>query len=404
MSHIVIMPKLGLTMTHGQVVRWLKNENDPVKKGEPLVEVETDKISYEVESPADGYLLKILAGNGEDRNIVEPIGVVGERGEEAGIPGAPGFVKAEGTPVKVLISPVARKLAEENGFDYSGIKGTGPEGRIVKEDIQAAIQSMEISKNNQMPAAAPETSCSAVSQEIPVLLQAVDFSGRKTPLAGIRKVIADRLSQSKHDIPHVYFRTSVDVSSLIEFKNRIAEPIKIRTGKNPTLNDMIVKAVAAAIEEYPEINVSLIGGEILYHGDINIGIAVNAESGLIVPVIKGANQKSLMQICVHSGELIEKAKNRKLSQEDINGGTFTVSNLGAYGIEEFSAIINPPESAILAVGMAKDTPCAENGSVVIKPVMNLTLSVDHRVIDGVLAARFLKKLKKLLEDPYSFLL
>jgi pyruvate dehydrogenase E2 component (dihydrolipoamide acetyltransferase) len=216
----------------------------------------------------------------------------------------------------------------------------------------------------------------------------------------MRKVIAKRLSQSKHDIPHVYFKTNVDATRIIELKNQISALVKAKTGKKLSINEVIIRAVASALEEFMDINVSLENDEVIYHDNIKIGMAVSVEKGLVVPVIKGANKMSLSEINKSAGELAIKAREGRLKMDEMSGGTFTISNLGAFGIDEFSAIINPPESAILAVGAATETPCVENGQVVIKTRMNLTLSVDHRVIDGSLAARFMKRLKELLENPY----
>lgn len=437
MSQELIMPKLGLTMTQGKISRWLKKEGDRVSAGEPVVEIETDKINSEVESPADGYILKILAAEGEERDITVPICIIGENGETDGpapktaapadgisasvsgqrifitpyakklakenniaytdIKGsgpegrimkrdilqavAGGFGKASVTGAeRIRISPVAKKIADGKGLDYSAIKGTGPDGRIVKEDILAALETHE----------APA--------------EAASVEAKKMPLAGIRKVVAQRLSQSKRDIPHVYFKITVDASGMMELKNKLAEKIRARAGRKLTLNDIIVKGVASALEEFPDINVSLINDEIIYHDSVNIGLAVNSDRGLVVPVVRDAGKKSISEVCTAAGELVDKARAGKLAHDDITGGTFTISNLGPYYIDEFSAIINPPESAILAVGRAADTPCAIHGQVMIKPVMHLTLSVDHRVIDGALAAQFMKKIKELLEDPYLFLI
>lgn len=363
MPQELIMPKLGLTMTHGRVTRWLKKEGDRINTGEAVVEIETDKINSEVESPIDGYMLKILAQEGEEKEITAPICIIGEKDEPA-------------NSAEIRISPVAKKIAQENGIDYSTIRGTGPDGRIVKEDVLAAIE-----KKKDPPAGA-----------------------RKVPLAGMRKVIARRLSQSKHDIPHVYFKSMIDASKLVDMKNRFSETIRAKTGKKLSINELVIKAAAVALEGFADINTSLVNDEIIYHDDINIGMAVCIEKGLVVPVVKNANRKSLSEINKISGDLAIKAREGRLSPDDMAGGTFTVSNLGAYGIDEFTAIINPPESAILAVGRIKEAACIENGQIVVKPVMVLTLSVDHRVIDGALAAQFMKKLKDLLEDPYTLLI
>ena len=440
----IIMPKLGLTMTQGKITRWLKREGDFVKAGEAVVEIETDKINAEVESPVDGQILKILAQEGEEREITLPIALVGDGSEleaelqpvkEAeNIPSAAGrifitpiarrlaaengveykavqgsgplgrIVKAdilkaiqegkktavsEADDARVKISPLAKKLAEDNGLDYLTVKGTGPDGRIVKEDILQAIARK-----------AEQTKTSALEVKQAEAASAPAAGSRRIPLAGMRKVIARRLAQSKRDIPHVYFKSSVDATGILELKKNVSRSVEAKTGKKLSLNEIVIKAAAVALEDFPDINASLVEDEILYHDGINIGMAVSLEKGLVVPVIKDANRMSLSEINRAAGYLASKAREGKLKMEEMSGGTFTISNLGAFGIDEFSAIINPPESAILAVGAAVETPCAENGQVVIKSKMMLTLSVDHRLIDGALAAQFMKRLKELLEDPY----
>lgn len=459
MAQEIIMPKLGLTMTSGTVTRWLKKEGDRVKAGEAVVEIETDKISAEVESPFDGTILKILAQEGEEREITVPICIIGEAGEIVGEgqtkkpsieapvlsekietvsvykPAARIFitpiarkvakennldystlkgsgplgriVKAdilkllkdageivetvESGSSRIRITPLARKIAEDNGIDVSKVKGTGPEGRIVKEDILAAIESKQVEKTKV--------------EAVPSAQQTETASGaRRVPLSGMRKVIAQRLTQSKRDIPHVYFKASIDMTQALVLKNKASELIKAKTGRKLSINDIVLKATAAALTEFPGINASLIDNEIIYHDHVNLGMAVSVEKGLVVPVIKDADKLSLSRINQTASEMAEKARDGKLALDEMSGGTFTVSNLGAYGIDEFSAIINPPESAILAVGRVAETPVAENGQVVIKPMMALTLSVDHRIIDGALAAQFMKRLKELFEDPFLLLI
>ncbi len=400
MNQTIIMPKLGLTMTHGVITKWHKKVGDSVKAGEVIVEIETDKINSEVESPIDGYVIEILANEGDEKEITAPICVVGDSASDSSrqIEGSPAGVAAGGTTGgtagnaandaevdakgdaankvtgdagrivdapgagTVVISPLARKIALENKIDYTKIKGTGPGGRIVKEDILAAISSGKTENKTE----------------------------KTIPLSGKRKVIAQRMSQSKREIPHAYFRISVDASRIFQIKKQYAQC---------TLNDIIIKCAAAAIHEFPAINATFENDIITLNDQINIGFAVDVDNGLIVPVVKDAYSKGIEEISAIARELADKARKGNLAYDDITGGTFTISNLGAYYIDEFTAIVNPPECAILAVGRASEAPWAENGSVVIKPVMNLTLSVDHRVIDGALAARFMKKLKDILENP-----
>lgn len=462
MARNIIMPKLGLTMTQGRITRWLKKEGEQIKVGEPVAEIETDKINAEVESTLNGYILKILAQEGEEVAITVPICIVGENNtletsqvdnltnnEETKVEtvttgrifitpiakrlaaenrlgyktikgnGPLGrIVKADvlkavdsveaGSNIVIAdtanssrakISPLARTMAQENGIDISKITGTGPEGRIVKEDIQAAMHEKTSIKTVMAEPIVAEPVLETVQVHNETLA-----GGRRVPLSGMRKIIAQRLTQSKHDTPHVYFKVNVDATRIIELKNQISDLVKDKTGKKLSINEVIIRAVASALEAFPDVNVSLVDNEIIYHDNINIGMAVSVEKGLVVPVINDANKMSLSEINKIAGELAMKAKDGKLNMDEMSGGTFTISNLGAYGIDEFSAIINLPESAILAVGAAAEAPCVENGQVVIKTRMNLTLSVDHRVIDGALAARFMKKLKEFLENPYLLLI
>jgi pyruvate dehydrogenase E2 component (dihydrolipoamide acetyltransferase) len=444
MSQIITMPKLGLTMTQGMITRWYKKEGDPVKAGEAVVEIETDKITSGVESPCDGYLLEILAQKDEVRAITAPLCVVGDLSEAPSEEVSASGNKASNTPGKRLfITPIARKLAKENQIEYTAIKGTGPLGRITKRDIlnvlnqSSRVRITPLAKNlaaengidytkikgagpggriekkdilavieaTERPAAITEiVPLTVPRQSVPTEDESARRIVKRVPLSGIRKITAERLSQSKHDIPHVYFKISVDAKNLIELKNHVSEGVKVKTGKKLTLNDLIVKAAASVLGEFPEFNASLINNEIVYYQNVNVGIAVNSDKGLVVPVVKGAGRLSLSEICTRTGELVDRARSGKLDYEDLSGGTFTISNLGAYQIDEFSAIINPPESAILAVGTAREMPCVKSGEIVVSTVMNMTLSVDHRVIDGALAAKFMKRLKDVLEEPCLFLI
>lgn len=384
MAQVVIIPKLGLTMATGQVARWLKQEGEEVKAGEPLFELMTDKITTEVESPADGYLLKILLPAGTEADVLAPACVVGAQGETYESPAvSPGQTEARhgegGSPQGpassyeagkegIRISPLARRLAEENGIDLATLRGTGPDGRIVKEDVMAAVAA----RSGKSPRIAAD---------------------KRRPLAGIRRVIAERLARSKREIPHTYFKIAVEAGKLKAFRDSIS------AGRKPSYNDLLIKAAAHALTEFPAVNVSVDGQEIVEHGEIDIGLAVSIEDGLVVPVVKNAGRKTLAEITAETALLIEKARSGRLTQDDVSGGTFTVTNLGMYGLDEFTAVINPPESAILAVGAILERPWVKEGRLVVAPVMQLTLSVDHRVIDGALAAQFLARVKQILEEP-----
>lgn len=381
----VPMPKLGLTMTRGTVVKWFKKEREEVKKGEAICQVETDKITSEVESPSDGYIIKIIVDEGIEEKVLLPICIIGGKEELENYKESAGSTAVpDDTGIK--ISPLARKIADENNIDIRSIAGTGPDGRILKEDVIALL-------NKRIPDNKREKERSIV-----------ESSEKKEALSGVRSVIAGRLSESKRNIPHVYFKSTVNASEILKLKHQLSQKVEAGTGRKLTINDIIIKGVGKALEEFKEINVSLDNDRIIYHNDINIGIAVNSPKGLFVPVIKKANTLNISEINEKSGKLIEKVKEGKLAYEDMQGGTFTVSNLGAYYIDEFFAIINPPESAILAVGRVEDKPCVEDGAVVAKPLMSICLSADHRVIDGALAAQFMKKVKYLLENPYLLMI
>ena len=394
MPQLVTMPKLGLTMTQGTITAWMKREGDAVAAGETLCEIETDKITSPVESPAAGVMLKLLAQEFEEREIAAPLCVIGRPGDrwedalaasrepETGVPEA--VLARESQPVaqpqqaqpgkRVLISPVARRLAEEHGLDYSAATGSGEGGRIEKKDVERLLE-----HRGGRPAA------TAAAAGEPAVI-------RRVALAGARKVAAERLAMSKREIPHVYFHIDVDATALLAYKERAKA-----AGIKATGNDAIVLAAARALAEFPEVNASLIGDEILCYGDVNVGIAVSTDRGLYVPVLRQADKMALERIASGSAALIARAREGKATLDDLTGGTFTVSNLGAFGIDGFSAVINPPQVAILAVGRIAEKPVAIGGGVFVRPMVALTLSVDHRAIDGALAARFLQRLKEILE-------
>lgn len=389
MAENVLMPKLGLTMSRGVVTRWLKKEHDEIKKGEIICQVETDKISSDVEAPSDGYIIKILVEEGAEQKVLQPICIVGSKEEmenfkedSCGTAKEPEKINSVNEPERassVKVSPLARKIAEENRIDLSKIKGSGPNGRILKEDVIAVLNKQTSEKNEDKN---PEGSGS------------ID---RKESLKGVRAVVAERLSESKRNAPHVYFKMTVDAGEMLALKRNLAD--RAEDGRKPTINDIVILCVSRALDKFREINVSLEGDQIVYHEDVNIGVAVDSPKGLFVPVIKKANHLRLSEISEKSRELVEKAREGRLTYDEMSGGTFTVTNLGTYYIDEFFAIINPPESAILAVGKVEDRPVAKDGAVVIRPMMNICLSADHRVIDGALAARFMKRIKDLLENP-----
>ena len=381
----IIMPKLGQTVEESTVGKWLKKEGDKVEKGDVLLEITTDKATLEVESFANGVLRKIVHKDGDIVPVLTVIGyIAGSMDEE--IPERPEkeFHEEEKEEeetsakepvsevqdksgieeVRVKISPLAKKLAKEKGVDITKVNGTGPGGRIVKEDILAFGEAEKI-----------------VAKTI--------------PLSGLKKVIAQRLQESKQTIPHFYLSTEIDMT----------ECVKARAEKSPkpAFDDIIIKASALAISENPEMNSSFKGDSIEIVGDINIGLAVAVDDGLVVPVIRNADKLAISDISKKRDELVRKARERKLLPSDYEGGTFTISNLGMFEIDNFSAIINPPQSAILAIGRIKQKPVIIDRNIGIRSMMQVTASFDHRCIDGVLGAKFLQKLKYYLEDPKTLI-
>ena len=397
MAEVIKMPKLGLSMQKGTIVKWLFKEGERVEKSEPLLEIETEKIVNEVESPISGILLKIYIHEGETVPILTPLGVIGKIGEKIDIDKEKDEVaekeKSEDKNISNAkeenygnekISPYADRLSKEMGIDIDKVKGSAPGGRIIKRDIERYIKLNDFKKEN-------------------VVEQYKDKSGKdigkRIPYTGMRKIIGDRLSQSKFTAPHVYFTNSIDMSKI----QKLADSFKKKSTSNISINDFIVFAVAKVLSEQPRINCSLIGEEIIYHNDINIGVAVALEEGLIVPVVRNADKKSLWTLSREIKGFIKLSREGKLLPDDYKGGTFTVSNLGMYGIEQFTSIINPPEAAILAVGAVKKVPIVieeeSKDKLEIRSIAKFTLSVDHRLIDGKTAVNFLNQLKHYLEFP-----
>ncbi len=382
MATAIRMPKMGLTMKTGTIAKWLKNEGDRVKKGEPVVEIMTEKITNTVEAPEDGVLLKIVAPKGAKLPIEALLGVIGSEGEDisallaeapAGTAAAVSAAPAAGERIK--ISPAARKLAEESGIDYRRIQGTGPEGRITREDVERAIA-------EGVPAADDRPTLEVI------------------PYEGMRRAIGDNMAHSWAVAPKVTHHTSVDMSGMLALRKSINHGVKEKD--KVSITDLLVKAVARALEIKPRLNVTLDGEEIKVLKDINIGVAVALPDGLIVPVVRNANQKSLYQVSKEVKDLAKRARRNKLEPDELTGGTFTVTNLGAYGsVDWFTPIINQPESAILGVGRTVEKPVVVDGQIVIRPMMGLSLAFDHRVIDGAPAAEFLKVLIDLIENPHK---
>jgi len=392
----VKLPKLTWTMEEGLVGEWLKEEGEMVEKGEPLCEIETEKTVDTIEAPESGMLRKILvpanttvpvnqviaiiAGPGEE---IPEVGKVVEGVEKAVIKPEAVEMEAEKPAERIIeervrISPLARRLAEEHRIDITRIKGTGPGGRIVKEDVLRAIEEAK-----------------AVAVAIPAVEKA-----KVIPLTGIRKAIAKRLAYSAQTAVHVPITAEVDVSETVKFYETLGPEVEEKAKTRLSYTDILVKAVAKALRDHPMVNSILEGEQIRLMDEINIGIAVALEEGLIVPVIREADKKSLFEIAASRKELVEKARQGKLTTRETAGGTFTISNLGMFAVDTFAPVINPPESAILGVGRIVKKPVVVNDQITIRSVMTLTLVFDHRVMDGAQAARFLQSINKILGNPY----
>jgi|YelNatPaOPRAMG01_1025707.scaffolds.fasta_scaffold00123_34 pyruvate dehydrogenase E2 component (dihydrolipoamide acetyltransferase) len=409
----VQMPKLSDTMQEGVILQWRKREGEAVSVGDILAEVETDKANMELEAFEEGVLLKILVPEGQRVPVGFPIAIIGEAGEdvsavlaELGLgaaqpverPGpaepsrAPEAPAEPGETERIKASPLARRLAQEAGVPLSTIRGTGPGGRITKRDVEAALSAATVRKEE-----APEV------QPVPAVetTEAVpEARYQEIEPSLMRQAVARRMTMSKAPVPHFYLTVEVDMDKVVELRESIkemAEDVKI------TYNDILIKAVAVTLRRHPWMNASYVDGKIRLHRQVDIGVAVALDDGLITPVIRGCDGKSLGQIAREVQEMTERARLRKLKPEEYTGATFTISNLGMYGIDEFSAIINPPEAAILAVGAISKKAVVKGDQLGIGYRARLTLSCDHRVVDGATAARFLMDLKKALENPLALM-
>jgi pyruvate dehydrogenase E2 component (dihydrolipoamide acetyltransferase) len=388
----ITMPRLSVTMESGRLLRWCVPEGGEVKEGEPLLEIETDKVSQEVPAPASGVLRGIRLRPGEEAPVGAIIGYIAAPGEawapspvDAATQAAEVGARAAGLASvlspeagKVRASPAARRVAEEHGIDLSLVKGTGPGGRIQAEDVLAFMEAQKEKPSGPVQA---------------------DMGDLIAP-PQIHLVMARRMTESFRDVPHFYLTMEVVARHLLELREGLLASVESRTGARLTLSDLLLKVIGLALVRHPEVNASWEDGKLRRHWGIHLGLAVAVEQGLVVPVIRDADKKSLIEIVGERKSLVEKAQSGKLTLDDISGGTFTLSNLGMYGLDLFQAIINPPQGAILAVGSVRERAVVENGAVVARPTFFMTLSVDHRVTDGAHAALFLKDLKEMLESPY----
>jgi len=415
----VIMPKLGQTMEKGKIVRWLKKEGEKVERGEPILEIETDKAVLEVEARGSGILKKVLAQEGEVVPVTKVIGYIAKEDEEipetmiqramAELKGVAAPAPAETAQVteapsekkverRIKASPLARKIAREKGVDLTQVVGTGPGGRITSKDVLDYLARREAAK-----AAASAPAVAAPKPEVAAAVTGIE-EVQAIPISGIRHAIAKKMTYSKTNIPHFYISTEVDMTEAAKMRSDLIPVIEAKAGVRLSFTHLLIKAVAMALKEYPQLNATCDGENIRVSKDVNIGIAVGLEDGLIVPVLKKADTMDLVQIASKAEKLVAKARERKLSEDEFTGGTFTISNLGILDVDSFTAIINPPEVAILAVGKIRDKPAVIDGEIKVRKKMNITLSADHRAVDGVTAARFLGRVKELLEKPYSLLL
>ncbi|MEO1090975.1 MAG: pyruvate dehydrogenase complex dihydrolipoamide acetyltransferase [Pseudomonadota bacterium] len=421
----ILMPALSPTMTEGTVATWQKQEGDKVEPGDVIAEIETDKATMEVEAVDEGVLGRILVPAGSENVAVNtPIAILLAEGEDAAAAEPPptpnaapsvGVAEVSASPApaaptpaaqprnngeRVLASPLAKRMAKQAGLDLAALTGTGPHGRIIKADIEAALAAGA----GTVPSARPL----AGAIEAPVAGDTTPAVGvpsdphEVVPLNTMRRTIARRLAQAKRDIPHFYLTMAVELDSLLRLRGELNG--RRDADYKLSVNDFVIKACAMALRRVPDANASF-GGDVLYRfTNVDVAVAVAIDGGLITPIVRGADQKGLALISNEMKELAERARAGKLQPEEYQGGGFTISNLGMYGVREFSAVINPPQACILAVGAAEQRPVVKEGALAIATVMSATLSVDHRVVDGALGAELLQQVKSILQDPLQLLL
>jgi pyruvate dehydrogenase E2 component (dihydrolipoamide acetyltransferase) len=443
MATNILMPALSPTMTEGTLARWLKKEGETVKAGDVIAEIETDKATMEVEAVDEGVLGRILIADGTTGvKVNEPIAVLVDKGEavpapkqaaappvaapaptaapepavpESAAPASPALAaSASATPTavkgnghdtegdRIFVSPLARRMALQAGIDLAALKGSGPNGRIVKVDIEAALSG---ASPTAAPTVAPPAS-SARAQAPQAAPVAITAPHTLVPNSNIRKIIARRLVEAKQTIPHFYVSMDIEIDALLKLREELnaKSPKDGPSAFRLSVNDLIIKAAAITLRRIPKVNASYTEAAIVMYDDVDISIAVSIPDGLITPIIRKADQKGLAAISNEMKDLAGRARSGKLKPEEFQGGGFSISNMGMYGVSEFAAIINPPQSAILAVAAGQQRPVVKNGALAIATVMTCTMSVDHRVVDGALGAEWLAAFKAIVEDPLSLML
>lgn len=444
MAKIIGLPKLSPTMEEGTLVRWVKNEGEAVEVDDLIAEVETDKATMEFRSFDAGVLLKQLAPEGATLQPDQPVAIFGKAGDDiralleqvGGGGGATNGAEAKseqkpapearddaGTEAhedeesseappervagRVLASPVVRKIAREKDIDLAQVRGSGPNGRVIKRDVDGSDGRQGLPgqalRGPSVPPPVRKTPPAPAQAPVPTVTVQAGEGDRTEKLSQMRKTIARRLTESKRDVPHFYLTIDVDAEPLTQLRadfNKRLEP----TGEKISLNDLLIKAVAVALRRMPQVNVSFAGDSVIFHEHVNISVAVAVPDGLVTPVIRDADRLGALAISQQVRELAGRAKAKKLKPEEMQGGTFSISNLGMFGIDEFAAVINPPEGGILAVGAVRDEPVVKAGAVVPGKRLALTMSCDHRVVDGALGAEWLKLLRTLLEAPIAMLM
>jgi pyruvate dehydrogenase E2 component (dihydrolipoamide acetyltransferase) len=415
MAETINMPKLGFDMAEGLLVRWVKQVGENINKGDVLAEIETDKATVEVESHASGVVLQLIVDQGTMVPVNAPIAVIGQAGEKVEAPAADSGkqkaeVKAEEKPAPqsapiaapvaqvsapadngpVKASPLAKKVAKDNNVNLASIQGTGPGGRVVRKDVEAALSSGQSSVTSKQSAA------SVTNYQLPVSVE-----DKIVPTTKLRQAIGRRLVESKQTIPHFYVTHEYKMEAVMDMRKQANAYLP--DNEKLSVNDFILKAVALTLRQFPNLNATIKGNEVIQFGHVNVGVAVTVPGGLMTVVVKDTDQKTMRQISGEVKAMAGRAREGKVKPEDVDGSTFSTSNLGMYDVEEFIAIVNPPEAAILAIGSAKEVPVVEGGQIKVGSRMKATISVDHRVSDGAEAAQFMQKLAEFLENPVRML-